>query len=715
MGQGVWIEQATDIETTDNQFLEGGDDCIGYAKKNTQYIYFFDVNVHKWTTVDLQNEQVFHRMAAKGKVIIAYTDDYLIGYSSITSGFDTIRYESQPLYPHPNNLENCSYGCIDRLGFFVTYNFIYIFDGELGNWQSFPYPSHPYDDGAIIFMRGDDYIGMIIPDHNDPQNFVTNMAYSLPQHDIASVDNAGYFDQLGFNMTHGFVTWLFPTSINNVLLTGYCSATNTFSQIIIQEADQYNFHVGLWAFSNENIEKNVLAFVHYISDYNLIHQNFHAYSTLTGSWDSKIDAYTFDPMDESGFSAFDQGGSIAASVNVTYETDKTNYYVYNGKTGIFHNLGGDYLSFDNGRANPQCVNNLMIAYDSTRVWIYNPDANGAYFANGFFDPLNDFIIGNRFIAVNMWDLSSGLPHDKLHIYNTELNKAIVVELDVHHEVVYPHVSNDLLAFAPPLPNNNEIYFYSDINDSLSHASFGISNQVQFIDVKGQIGVAFSSNGSETYLYDANTSALTLLTTSFSGNLTGGNFFMFQDGETMNVYNFTKQEFSQIQMVDMGNFWVGDTIGLVSNAQKKDYSAYNGFFNNWVALKAEGQWTYNTQAFNKTAVVARRDRLYAFDPFLTSGIPETIKQGNLNSFSLMQNHPNPFTNNTTISYSLTKPGHIRLTISNIIGNKVAVLVDGNKKAGEYQINYEPFTLAKGVYYCTLNFNNLIKTKKMVLIK
>lgn len=56
--QGACVEQATGTETANNQFLEGGDDCIGYAKKNSRYIWFFDVNVHKWTTVDLQTEKI---------------------------------------------------------------------------------------------------------------------------------------------------------------------------------------------------------------------------------------------------------------------------------------------------------------------------------------------------------------------------------------------------------------------------------------------------------------------------------------------------------------------------------------------------------------------------------------------------------------------------------------------------------------------------------
>ena len=718
--QGAWVEQATGAEPVSNQFLEGGDDCIGYAKKNSRYIRFFDVNSHKWATVDLQTEQVFKGMEAKGRVILAYTDEYIIGYSSITSSYDTIRYEGTPLFPHHNDLLHCSYGCIGRAAFFVTYTHFYVFDAELGKWQQYLYPAHPYDDGAIIFLRGNNYIGMIIPDHNDPENIVTNMAYSLPQHDVASYSNAGYPGWLNYTMTdypmaNGFVTWLFSTDKHIVSLTGYCSASNHFSHVTIDSTTSFDFHTGLWSFPDKDKEKTVMAFVkNTLQPDGFVHQNFYAYNTTNGNWDSKEDAYYFKPNEESGYPVFLLGGSVAATSNLNYETNELSFYSYYAANGVFHQLGTDLVDGNGAGHSPQCVHNIVLGFDSTKVWMYNPPMNGAYFAHGFFDVSTDFIIGDQFIAVNMWHLSKELTHDKLHIYNTMTNKSRVIELEMHHNSIYPYLTDDFFAFIPPVPDAREGWFYSGLIDSLTQVSFNMSSHANYIDVKGRIGVAFSDNGLETFLYDANTGALTLLNTAFSSSLTGGNFFMFKEDQTMHVYNFTKQEFSEIQPGNMGNYWVGDTVGLVSDAQKKNYYAYNGFAGSWVPLAAEGYWTYNTQAFNKTAVVVRKDRIYAFDPFLVSGINETVNP-DVSSFKLLQNRPNPFNGKTTISYILTKPGYVSLKIYDLHGNRVAVLVEKNQSAGEYRITYEAAGFPNGVYYYTLCFNNRTKTKKMVVVR
>ncbi len=718
--QGAWVEQPTGDETVSNQFLEGGDDCIGYAKKNSRYIRFFDVNIHKWTTVDLQTEQVFKRMEANARVIMAFTDEFIIGYSSITSSYDTMRYKSTPLFPYTDDLVHRSYGCIERAAFFATYTHLYVFDGELGKWQQFPYPAHPYDDGAVIFIRGNDYIGMIIPDHNDPDNIVTNMAYSLPQHDVASYSSAGYPGWFNYTMTdypmaNGFVTWLFPTDENIVSLTGYCSASNHFSHVTIDSTTSFDFHTGLWSFPDKDKEKTVMAFVkNTLRPDGFVHQNFYAYNTTNGSWDSKEDAYYFKPNEESGYPVFLLGGSVAAAANLNYETEELGIYAYYGNNGVFHNVGTEIVDYSGAGHTPQCVNDLIMGYDSTKVWIFNPYMTGAYIANGSFDHTTNFIIGDDFVAVNLWDLSKGRSNDKLHIYNTMSNTSKVIELEMHHNSVYPYLTDDFFAFIPPLVNKQEVWFYSGLLDSLSHVSFNESSHASYVDVKGRIGVAFSDNGLKTFLYDANTGALTLLNTGFSSSMLGGNYFMYKEGETMNVYNFTKQEFSEIQVNNMGNFWAGDTIGLVSDALKKNFYAYNGYTDTWVALVAEGYWTYNTQAFSKTAVVVRKDRIYAFDPFLVSGIDETTA-GDINSFRLLQNRPNPFADHTQISYSLTKPGHVNLKIYDLCGNEVAHLVDKNENAGDHHIRYEPAGLSPGIYYYTLMFNKRSQTRKMVIIR
>lgn len=84
-------------------------------------------------------------------------------------------------------------------------------------------------------------------------------------------------------------------------------------------------------------------------------------------------------------------------------------------------------------------------------------------------------------------------------------------------------------------------------------------------------------------------------------------------------------------------------------------------------------------------------------------------------SLEQNYPNPFNPATTIRYSLSKPAHVRLTVYNILGQRVAALVDRKEAAGHYQVTFDAGRLASGVYIYRLQAGNYVKTWGMTLLK
>jgi len=88
---------------------------------------------------------------------------------------------------------------------------------------------------------------------------------------------------------------------------------------------------------------------------------------------------------------------------------------------------------------------------------------------------------------------------------------------------------------------------------------------------------------------------------------------------------------------------------------------------------------------------------------------------ISKFELFQNYPNPFNPQTTIRYSLPKPGHVTLTIYNILGQKTVTLVDEMQKAGERSVTWNAGQIATGIYFYCLKAGTTSKTKKMVLIK
>jgi bacillolysin len=93
----------------------------------------------------------------------------------------------------------------------------------------------------------------------------------------------------------------------------------------------------------------------------------------------------------------------------------------------------------------------------------------------------------------------------------------------------------------------------------------------------------------------------------------------------------------------------------------------------------------------------------------------------NSFSLMQNYPNPFNPSTSISYQLSAASDVNLTVFDVLGRKVATLVNGRQNAGVHTAVFEGGNLPSGVYFCRLSSIGREGTvsntavRKMVLLK
>ena len=86
-----------------------------------------------------------------------------------------------------------------------------------------------------------------------------------------------------------------------------------------------------------------------------------------------------------------------------------------------------------------------------------------------------------------------------------------------------------------------------------------------------------------------------------------------------------------------------------------------------------------------------------------------------NFELKQNYPNPFNPVTRIQFALVKSGFVKLSVYNLLGQEVEVLVNENLKAGEYKVNFNALKLTSGVYFYRITAEGFSKTRKMVLIK
>jgi len=86
-----------------------------------------------------------------------------------------------------------------------------------------------------------------------------------------------------------------------------------------------------------------------------------------------------------------------------------------------------------------------------------------------------------------------------------------------------------------------------------------------------------------------------------------------------------------------------------------------------------------------------------------------------TFNLEPNYPNPFNPSTTISYTISQPAYTTLKVYDVLGNEITTLVNGNKHAGKYEVEFNASNLSSGVYFYKLQSGLMVQTRKMVLLK
>jgi len=125
-------------------------------------------------------------------------------------------------------------------------------------------------------------------------------------------------------------------------------------------------------------------------------------------------------------------------------------------------------------------------------------------------------------------------------------------------------------------------------------------------------------------------------------------------------------------------------------------AYYGAFAPGVGL-----WTAGWTALSQDGITSVEEETYS------ASLPQ--------SFNLSQNYPNPFNPTTKISYSVAEASNVKLTVYNILGQEVEVLLDGFKAAGNYELTFNAENLPSGLYIYSLEAGSTKITKKMTLLK
>ena len=700
--QGAWISHTPPTPAGGTWYSDAGGNCAGTVPASSQYAFFFDINIGSWTEVTLDTIHNFWGLDACGNVAIAYSDNIVIGYSSITSTWDTISYSGTALSPTQNGLYR-SWGCSENLAYFVTDAEYFVFDGDLGSWQSLAITMPAAFYGVGFFWAEEDYCGVVLnvsaPDHDK------NLMYSLHTHSFNQIDQGGDYNHDYSGMTHGFVA-MYNSGIDNNLYA-YSAHNNTVTEISIN--GHYIYGGADRGSADKYVENTVATFGYnvFVSSTN-VHTYLKGYDTRLGAW-TEID-YSYDPNDWYGVNGWVNGGELAIASEQNLNTGSARLVIFNGKTGNF-----EFVSpgLNNGLYGYLPGGTVFAAADDSSVYFYTIEGDtGVIFPRRWQSPL--WVPGSNYMLFGTYNSGVSDSMD-LYIYNGSTNNTTHTTTWRTNQV---NSTPYFCAFATGGTGNHS-YFYSGILDNLSSYSLPSGFFPGFY-VNEKL-LSFQTTDF-TLLYNAETGSQTVKTYSLGGNL-GNSAVLYSNGShDMEAFSNQTNNWSTFTIPEhLLNCSTTDLIGLAhcrDGATWTDrYYAYNGYYDNIVYLDPIGaSILYSDKVGNETILIVRDSTMYAFHPFGVSNIEEEQVEIIPDTYILKQNYPNPFNPRTNIQFSIPKTEFVTLNIYDLLGQEVATIVSDKLTPGEYKYTWDASHFASGVYFYRLQTDQrIISTKKLILLK
>ncbi|MBZ0203400.1 MAG: T9SS type A sorting domain-containing protein [Ignavibacteria bacterium] len=193
--------------------------------------------------------------------------------------------------------------------------------------------------------------------------------------------------------------------------------------------------------------------------------------------------------------------------------------------------------------------------------------------------------------------------------------------------------------------------------------------------------------------------------------------------------------STVNSYDGGNIWLYDTTSLPGQGQNL---AFRTPAELWLPLSFSQIWGLNLdsgktgtqwigiQAPDSTSVYAAQfvsptcgwgfgsnGAILKYNSSVIGITPTGTQLPDRNSLS--QNYPNPFNPSTVLKYFLVKPGHVKITIYDLLGKEVKVYFEGIRPAGDNTFRFVNFGLSSGIYIYKVTSGDFSDSKKMVIIK
>ena len=305
-----------------------------------------------------------------------------------------------------------------------------------------------------------------------------------------------------------------------------------------------------------------------------------------------------------------------------------------------------------------------------------------------------FLLSNQLTGEIPHELGNLTQIDNLQLNNNKLTGTIPTELGKLNNLrilflggnelsgSVPNEIKDLSTLQKFRINNNKLVNLPNLSALTSLTELFIEkNKFTFKDVEPNIGIATS------FIYSPQDSIGLKIDTTI--NVGDSITFTVSAGGENSVYK-----------------WIKDGIE-VSGAQDSLYTITSAVM--------DDSGIYICEITN---TVATELTLYSMPIILTVGNPVGLGDDEIElpvTYQLANNYPNPFNPSTKISYSIPNTSLVQLKVFNPLGKEIATLVNEQKPAGNYEVNFNTSNIPSGVYFYQLRAGDFIQTKKMVLLK
>jgi len=340
--------------------------------------------------------------------------------------------------------------------------------------------------------------------------------------------------------------------------------------------------------------------------------------------------------------------------------------------------------------------------------------------------VQDTLFSDHFENMNNWTIVGPLGFDNWHVQNTNMAGGIAAP-----ELVF--------AWDPVFIGDSYI-LSSEINGAVNHnLEMIFTYSIQWWSNIMTVGVAITSDSGTSYTsiwefaaathYPPVTDTISFvgfdnmqITLYYTGDSNDADFWFVDDLYLIDLDPVPVELVSFTANTNNNNVelnWSTATevnnkgFDLQRRSENQDYKSI-AFIDGYGTTTERQNYYFKDQSLSEGTYYYRLKQL-DFNGEFDYSDEIIVEISNPVSFDLAQNYPNPFNPSTKINYTIAEAGFTSLKVYDVLGNEVATLVNGEKPAGEYDVEFSGSELNSGIYFYQLKAGSFIETKKMQLIK